>query len=412
MQAKVTGITHKGEGVARIDGKAVFVPFALPGEEIELTVIEDKRNYAYGRLEKIINASPHRTEPLCPHYYTCGGCSFQHVGYEEQMRLKRQIVSDAINRIGKIDCKINEVEKSSFPYRYRNKVTWHVENEKLGYYQLESHNLVPINTCLLIKEDMEKISQKISRLLKDIKYEGKGEIIIRQSSYNRKIMLVFNLSPFAKDKVLPFLKDEADSIYCYQGKKLIHLYGDLYLEEKIGNNIFRLSPVSFFQVNREQNEKIIDFIKRYLNLNGKETLLDAYCGVGSIGISLADRAGEVLGIENNREAVRNAQYNAHNNQLLNCRFLSGDCEKILPSRKEKFDVAIVDPPRSGLKKEVVISLIKAAPEKIVYVSCNPATLARDLNLLESGGYKVIEIQPFDMFSQTYHVENVALMAKK
>lgn len=411
MQALVTGITHKGEGVTRVEGKAVFVPFALPGEEIELTIIEDKKNYAYGRLDKIIAASFYRTQPLCPHCYTCGGCSFQHATYDEQMYLKRQIVTDAVNRIGKLDAKINEVEKSKYPYRYRNKVTWHIVDEKLGYYQPESHNVVPIATCLLIKEGMEKTSQKIGTLLKEIRYAGKGEIIVRQSSYNQKIMLIFKLFPFDPDKILPLLKNEIDSIYYYEGKKLVHLYGDLCLEEKIGDNIFRLSPTSFFQVNQEQNEKIISFIKKHLKLTGKEKILDAYCGVGSIGISLAREVKKVIGIENNQEAVKNAEYNARYNQLANCHFLAGDCEEILPSLHEKFDIAIVDPPRSGLKKEVITSLIKTAPRKIVYVSCNPATLARDINLFAVNGYNIEEIQPFDMFSQTAHVECVVLMSR-
>ncbi|SHG61224.1 23S rRNA (uracil1939-C5)-methyltransferase [Thermosyntropha lipolytica DSM 11003] len=407
MQARIDGITHKGEGVARINGKAVFIPFALPGEEVELDITEEKKNYAYGRLEKIIHPSPARTTPLCSHYYTCGGCSFQHVDYEEELQLKKRIVTDAVTRIGKIEARINEVERSSKPYRYRNKVTWHVAKGRLGYYRAESRELVPIDDCLLIKEDMAKISRKIGFILKEIAHEGQGEIIVRQSSYNGKIMLICDLPSLEPEKILSRLKEDVDGIYIKQKNRLIHFYGDLYLEEKIGANIFRLSPGSFFQVNQEQNEKIISFIQSYLNLTGKETLLDAYCGVGSIGISLAGRAAKVLGIENNREAVKNAEYNAHYNRLNNCRFLAGDCEKILPVLNEKFDMVIVDPPRSGLKKEVIASLIKAAPQKIAYVSCNPATLARDLNLIQASGYIIEEIKPFDMFSKTYHVECVA-----
>ncbi|MBO8158461.1 23S rRNA (uracil(1939)-C(5))-methyltransferase RlmD [Thermosyntropha sp.] len=410
MYCEIEGITHKGEGVGRINGKAVFIPYALPGEKVEIEIVKEKRKFAYARILNILKPSSYRTEPSCSHYYQCGGCHLQHTVYEEQLRIKQRIVEDATARIGKLDVEINGVIGADYPWQYRNKVTWHVKEGKLGYYQPESQNLVEIKTCRLISEDMQRVSWVLSELLQRNEGYGQGEIVLRQSSYSKRIMLIFkNLN--LDSNFISALKSQTDAIYFYNRGHLEHIHGDLYLEEKIGDNIFRLSPLSFFQINQKQNEKIIDFVKKALELTGGEKILDAYCGVGSIGLSLADQAGFVLGIENNREATANAEYNAIQNRIKNSRFIAGDCEKILPELHEKFDIAVVDPPRSGLERAVIDVLIKFKPEKILYVSCNPSTLARDLALLTVGGYEIQKIQPFDMFCQTHHVECVVLMSR-
>ena len=411
MQCFVDGISHSGEGVARIDGKATFVPFTIPGETVEVKIIEEKKNFQRAELEQVLSASPDRTDPPCPYFFKCGGCAYQHIGYPRQLELKRQVVKESLKRIGGIDIEVNPVLGMEDPWRYRNKVEWHTGSKAsehtMGYYLNDSRVLMGIDSCLLISQEMQDYSNYIKDHLDELNIPDGCEIIIRQSSANQEMMLIFG---GAGSREINFAKmlnyKEVASIYSVEaGVAQLH-YGEQVLTDKIINRKYQISPLAFFQVNHQQTEKMMEIVKEYAQLGSNDTVLDAYCGTGSIALSLAGSARKVIGVESFKPAIRDAKRNAFKNKITNCKFIKGTCEKIVPDLEEQFDVVILDPPRTGCKPELIEALIKKTAKRIVYVSCNPATLARDLALLVKAGYNVAEVQPIDMFPQTSHVECV------
>ncbi|HZK44596.1 MAG TPA: 23S rRNA (uracil(1939)-C(5))-methyltransferase RlmD [Syntrophomonadaceae bacterium] len=416
MQCKIEGISHKGEGIARIDGKAVFIPFAIPGETVKIKIIEEKKNYNRAQLIEVIESSIHRVDPSCPHYNDCGGCSYQHIDYDHQLELKREVVQSNIARIGKIDLEVNPVIGSPQRYRYRNKVTWHIDKEgRLGYYQASSNELVEIKTCKLISEKMEKVTNSIREHITDISFTQQSNLIIRESSVNEETMLILThiKSDLDKSKLSSF-SDETNSLFVkYIGKPGYEkITGSDKLTETSATINISLSPGAFFQVNHEQMEKIISIVEDFLDLNDEDILLDAYSGVGSIALALASKVKKVVGVESFKDAVKDAKLNANQNKITNAEFIAGACETVLPKLNKSFDKVVLDPPRSGLKKEVIEAIVKANPKKIAYVSCNPATLARDLAIFKENDYITKIVQPLDMFAQTGHVECVVLMTRQ
>ncbi|NLW90154.1 MAG: 23S rRNA (uracil(1939)-C(5))-methyltransferase RlmD [Syntrophomonadaceae bacterium] len=412
MQCRIEGINHKGEGVARLDGKATFVPGAIPGELVDVEIIVSKARYNQALLKGVLETSEGRINPLCPHYQGCGGCAYQHISYHRELEFKRQVVEDSLRRIGKLLAPVKPVIGMDEPTCYRNKVVWHILSGKIGYYQPLSNKLTPIDTCNLISPEMERVIKPLTRLLPALSFVEPGEAVLRQSSLNGELMLVLRkLRSYPSAKVLGALTETCSSIYGETRSHLKLLYGQDALIEEINGLRFRVSPQSFFQINHRQNEKIIDIILDYLALNGNESILDAYCGVGSISLSLAKKSERVLGIESNRQAVDDARANAMINHIDNCEFMSGACEKVLPGLGKKFDAAVIDPPRAGCRPEVIEVLAESGAKRIVYVSCNPATLARDLAQFAQLGYRIREVQPIDMFPKTYHVETVVLMSR-
>lgn len=411
MECTINGISYDGAGVARVNGRVVFVPFAIPGETVDIDIISEKKRYSIGRLINVLESSPDRVEPACPHYYECGGCSYQHINYSVQLKYKRQVVVDNITRIGKITAQVNDTMGMDQPWRYRNKVTWHIKNGELGYYAENTNELVPIKTCPLITEPLEEVSNVLAGQLSKMNNKSNGEVVIRQSSVNDDIMMVFRKLEITPS-LLNLLKEYCSSIYNIEDNRFELLYGDHFLEEKINNLKFRLSPGSFFQVNHKQTLILIAKVLEYLDLKGNEDILDAYCGIGSISLPLAKACGHVTGVESFAAAIEDARLNARLNNLENCEFLSGPCEKILPRLNIEFDAVVLDPPRAGCKKEVISSITHTTPSRIVYVSCNPATLARDLAAFAEQGYVVREVQPVDMFPWTRHVECCVLLYRK
>ncbi|MEN6328133.1 MAG: 23S rRNA (uracil(1939)-C(5))-methyltransferase RlmD, partial [Syntrophomonas sp.] len=297
------------------------------------------------------------------------------------------------------------------PWRYRNKVTWHVKNGRLGYYAENTTRLVPVKTCPLITERLEEVTGVLARQLVQINGQDNGEIVIRESSVNGGIMVVFHQIKSAVDLV-NFLKGYCSSIYNMEDNRFKLLYGNPFLEEGINDLTFRLSPGAFFQVNHQQTLALIAKVLEYLNLSGDENILDAYCGIGSISLPLAKVSGTVLGVESFAAAVEDARLNATLNNLTNCEFMSGPCEKIVPKLNRQFDAVVLDPPRAGCKKEVINAITNMSPSRVIYVSCNPATLARDLAIFAEQGYLIKEVQPVDMFPQTHHVECCVLLYHK
>ncbi len=412
MQCAIIGITHKGEGVARINGKVVFIPFAIPGEVVEIDILEDNKSYSRGCTAALLEPSPERVDPKCLHFKNCGGCAYQHVSYERELQLKQQVVTDSLQRIGKLDIDVKPVIRVESPWEYRNKVSWHIADgdsgKKLGYFEQATDNLLPINQCLLLPKKIQKISSFLAASLSSISAGTNSGITIRKSDDDDKIMLILENCKIDKS-LLKKLSGMVDSIFTLDKQGFHHQYGLKYLTDKAGKMLFRLSPGAFFQVNAKQTDKMIDLVKNYLDLQGNEILLDAYCGAGTFSLNMAGSAAKVIGIESFPGAVEDAKDNASLNEIKNCEFIAGECEKLLPDLHTHFDAVIVDPPRAGLKAEVINAVAQTRVPKIVYVSCNPSTMARDLKRFTESGYVVKEVQPLDMFPRTTHVETVILM---
>lgn len=419
MRCTVDGISHQGEGVARINGKAVFIPNALPGEELEIEIMEERSRYSRGRITRIYESSPERTAARCPHYYDCGGCAYQHVEYTRELELKRQVVQDNLRRIGHIDIEVKPVLGMQSPWRYRNKVSWHIANDSdyphLAYYRGSSHDWVTINDCQIISHRMQEASNYLNQILPEIKFKPGATAIVRQSAADDSLMLIlYGLQAAPARSSLDKLSKIFASIYFSHGndKALTHASGSKYLEGRLGDVKCRISPESFFQVNQQQADRMIEIVKKLAELSGSQTVLDAYCGTGTIALNLASQAAAITGIESNKSAIEDAKFNAHRNNIHNADFINGNCEKVLPSLNKPFDLVILDPPRSGCQKQVIDAIITSNPTKIIYVSCNPSTLARDLQLFAAKGYTVNEVQPVDMFPRTPHIETVVLIERK
>jgi len=418
MRCLVDGISHQGEGVARINGKAVFIPHALPGEELEIEIVEERSRYSRGRIAGIYESSPERTATRCPHYYDCGGCAYQHVEYSRELELKRQVVRDNLLRIGHIDKEVKPVLGLSSPWLYRNKVSWHLsgdgEHSYLAYYRGGSHDWVKITDCRLISRPMQEASHYLNQMLPAVKFKPGATAVIRQSAVDDSLMLIlYGLLAAPPKAVIDQLSKNFASLYFSRGddRVLAHAGGAKYLEGRLGEVKCRLSPESFFQVNQQQADRMIEIIKEQAGLSGSQAVLDAYCGTGTIALNMASRAASVTGIESNQSAIEDAKFNARSNNIHNADFITGNCEKVLPSLNQSFDLVILDPPRSGCQEQVIDAVITGSPARIIYVSCNPSTLARDLARFKQSGYSAVEVQPVDMFPRTYHVECVTLMSR-
>lgn len=416
MRCFIEGLSHNGEGVARIEGKATFIPFAIPGETVDAEITEIRKTYLRARLTEVLQASPDRTEPPCPYYSQCGGCAYQHVSYPRQLQMKRKVVQDALKRIGAIEIEVEPTLGMVYPWRYRNKVEWHIGTLggrlSMGYFRPGSRELVAVDTCLLISQEMEDISRYLRDDLANLRVlEGCG-ITVRQSSYDQEIMLVFSGTGVRNIDYARLLNHrEVASIYSLEDGKLQLHYGDSVLKERIRDIDFEISPLAFFQVNPDQTKILVDKILEFGFLQPGDSLLDAYCGTGSIALNAAKLVRKVVGVENNRQAIKDAKRNAYANGITNCQFIKGACEAIVPSLDEHFDVVVLDPPRAGCQRELIDAVIKIEPQRIVYVSCNPATLARDLAIFAQIDYRVATVQPIDMFPQTSHVEVVTLLTR-
>jgi 23S rRNA (uracil1939-C5)-methyltransferase len=415
MELLIESISHNGEGVARNGGKVVFIPYAIPGELVKAEIIEEKKKYSRGILREIVKQSPHRIEPKCPYYYHCGGCSYQHINYNQQLILKKSITKEIMIRIGGINPTIKSVIDMQESWNYRNKVLWHIcdsrDGKKMGFYRYQSKKLIEIDNCPLLLPELNKISFLIKEMLPEIYLEGNSSIMLRQSSDSNQTILEF-INCFADRKLVNRLSREIDNIYEKRDGRTKIIAGQGLIKEKAGECYFLLGADDFFQVNPEQSESMINTVAEYLNLSGHNKVLDAYCGAGMFALNIADKAVSVVGIDSNIWAVRNARRNAELNSIENCQFISGQCEVILSKLQNSFDRIIVNPPRTGVKPEVINAIVNIYPEIIVYVSCNPATLARDIKQLVNNSYNVANIQPIDMFPQTSHIENIVLLRKK
>ncbi len=390
LEVEITNLDHFGRGIVKKE-KPIFIDNALVGEIVEIEITKDNKKYSEGRVIKYIKKSPLRVESNCPFYDKCGGCDLLHLSYQEQLKYKETKVKEIIKKFSGLEC-VKEIVPT-IQYNYRNKITLHVQ-KKLGYYQKKSYDIINIDNCLIADDRINDLIKKLN----NIDLNTITKITIRVSS--KESMLVIE---GGKLDITSF--KEVDTIIVDNQV----LKGRGYIIEEINNLKFVISPDSFFQVNRLGMINIYDQVLKYVD--NDTNVLDLYCGTGTIGIYLADKVNQVLGIEINKSAINDALMNKKINNLDNIDFKLGDVEDVLNNNSFKADCIVVDPPRAGLGNMVIKNIFKIQPQKLIYVSCDPVTLARDLNILKDK-YDVVEITPFDMFSNTYHVECVCALISK
>ncbi len=436
IEIEINGLGTNGEGVGRLENLTVFVEGALPDEKVSAEIIDTKKNYAIARLIKILRESPDRVQPICPLFEKCGGCQLQHLKYSAQLVWKRQQVVDAIERIGKIrGVEIFDTLGMENPLRYRNKMQFPVgKNLAIGCYARGSHQIIDTDACLIQKDAADKVLVAAKKILRKFhitpydedSHKGILRHVMSRVGFNGELMIVL----VTATKILPNEKNIAKAIRAelpnvtsiQQNVQTFHnnvilgretkiLYGKPTIKDKIGRLEFNISARSFFQVNTAQAEVLYETAKKFACLTGKEIVLDAYCGTGTIGLYLAKNAYKVIGVEIVNSAIDDARKNARENKIRNAEFIVGDAVKILPHLDIYADVVIVDPPRAGCDRKVLETLAARNPARIIYVSCNPATLARDLAILAELGYHTKKIQPVDMFPHSSHVEAVAQVEK-
>lgn len=399
MEVVIEKMNHQAMGIAKINGKVVFIPKVIVGDIVDIDIVKEYKNYSIGKVNKIIKNGSKRVDVLCPYYDICGGCSISAYTYHDELEYKVNNVIDIFKR-NDIDIKPNII-KSDNRYGYRNKITLQVSNGIIGLYEEDSNKIVDVDKCLLVGDILNEIIDIIKR---NINVNKCNKIVIRDTYYG--IMIIFYGS-VNSEEVIKYLGKKVVSIYTYDNKYKC-IYGEKYLYEMIGEYKYRISPDSFFQVNSRTVNKLYNKVVEYAIENEKkDNLVDLYCGTGTIGIYLSKYFNSIIGIELNKQAVEDAKENAKINGVNNIEFYAGDVGKII-NDQIKADVIVVDPPRSGLDKRTKDILLKIKADKIVYVSCNPLTLARDIKELDSG-YKLGNITLVDMFPNTHHVESVCVL---
>ncbi|MFC5704190.1 23S rRNA (uracil(1939)-C(5))-methyltransferase RlmD [Cohnella faecalis] len=463
FESDIIGLTHEGEGVGRVEGYTLFVRGALPGERVEAEVVSVGKSFGRSRMVRIISVGEERQDAPCPIYDSCGGCQLQHLDYAAQLRWKRQHVVDNLVRIGKLTVEgepskltadgtaagsanpviVRDTIGMSEPWRYRNKAQVPIGaspegGRRLigGFYEHGSHDIVEMDECLIQQSENEQTVRAVKEAasLLDInaydRVTGRGQlrhVVVRHaiSTGQRMVVLVTNGRDLKhRDELVSLIRQNVPGVasICQNvntvnspvvfGEETHVLWGEDVIYDEIGGIQFAISARSFFQVNPEQTEKLYRAAVDYAGLSGEETVIDAYCGIGTISLFLAKHARRVYGVEIIPEAVEDARRNALLNGIHNVEFAVGPAEVVMPKWQAEGispEVIVVDPPRKGCDPELLNTMLQLKPARIVYVSCNPSTLARDLRVLEDGGYRTVEVQPVDMFPHTGHVECSVLL---
>jgi 23S rRNA (uracil1939-C5)-methyltransferase len=440
VELTIDGLSHEGLGVGKVQGFTLFVKDTLPGERIKAKIVKKKKHFGFGRLIEVLEESPHRTEPPCPIYDQCGGCQLQHLSYAEQLVQKEKQVRDNLQRIAGLD--LNEVNihptlGMDEPWRYRNKAQvpiGEMEGGLIGgFYRQGTHEIIDMQECLIQHEQNDQVIQRVKEIAGKLGVRAYDEnthhgllrhVVVKYGFASQELMIVLITNGEKvpqSDQLITHLRNEFTHLKSIVqnsntkrtnvifGDKTRLLWGEEYIHDHIGNIRFAISARSFYQVNPIQTKVLYDKALEYADLKGTETVIDAYCGIGTISLFLAQKAKKVLGVEIVPEAIADAKRNAQLNKISNVDFAVGEAEKVIPwwrAQGISADVIVVDPPRKGCEESLLQTIIEMKPKRVVYVSCNPSTLARDLKILEAGGFKTKELQPVDMFPHTSHVECV------
>ncbi|MGD1997051.1 MAG: class I SAM-dependent RNA methyltransferase [Anaerolineae bacterium] len=399
---ELTDMAHGGAALGRHEGKVIFVPYGLPGETVRVELVEDRSRYAHARLVDVLEPSPARVSPPCPYFgpQGCGGCQWQHVEYEAQLRLKADVVADQLERIGRLDePRVRPTLADPSGWAYRNRARFHLAaNGELGFRAASNDRVVPVEECLILHPLLSELYSSLDLDLPELR-----ALILRAAIATGDRMLIFDME---EDKAPALVTDVPVScVLLRPDSPPASLVGRDYLVESVAGYSYRVSASSFFQVNTPQAAQLLQLVLEYLELEGGEVVLDGYCGVGLFTVPLTEQAGLVIAVESAYSPAEDLLENTDG--IENVEVIEGPVGAVLADI-ESLDAAVVDPPRKGLEREVVEGLIAAEPNRIVYVSCDPATLARDGRQLAQAGYRMIEAQPVDMFPQTYHVETVSL----
>lgn len=467
FKLKITDMGVDGEGIGKYDGMTFFVKDALIGDEILARALKLKKNYGYARVEEILTPSPYRVEPKCPIHRQCGGCQIQALSYEKQMEFKGEKVRNNLLRIGgfseeELDQVMEPTVGMDEPYRYRNKAQFPVGKDKegnliTGFYASRTHSIIPVTDCLLGVSENKEILLAVKNYMQKNHIEpydektGKGlirHVLIRFGFTTKEIMVCLIINgtklPNQKDLIDALTKIDGMTSISFNvntrntnvilGDRTECIWGQSYITDYIhlreGNDFtttdtaiaYRISPQSFYQVNPEQTEKLYSLALEYAGLTGQESVWDLYCGIGTISLFLAQKAKQVYGVEIVPQAIEDARNNASINGITNAEFFVGKAEEVLPEFYESHkgkddtmsrpDVIVVDPPRKGCDRLCLDTILKMQPARVVYVSCDSATLARDLRILCDGGYELKKVRPVDQFAHTGHVECVTLLQRK
>ena len=433
----IESLTNEGQGVARVEGFAVFVVGALAGEEVKAHVIKVQPTYAIAKAVEIIKPSPDRVRPACPVFSQCGGCTLWHLSYPAQLRQKQQFVLDALTRLGGFsNVPMQPIVGMEDPTRYRNKGSFPFSvlgnAAVFGFYAERSHRLVPFSDCLIQDERIVDAARRVAAwantcgvpVYDETTGEGQLRHVVARTTAEGELMVtvVTKGQLKKKDDLLSFLEN-CDSVWHNENPKLTNVvFGEKFtllagrpaLTETIGGKRFSVSPQSFLQVNRVQTQVLYETAREFLAAKDNETVVDGYCGVGTISLFIAEDCKRVIGIEQVAPAIEDAKANATANGVKNAEFICGNVEDVLPrlfSREGGVDAIVLDPPRKGCEEAALEAIAKSTAKRVVYVSCNPATLARDCKYLAAHGFTLSAVQPVDMFPQTCHVETVALITR-
>ena len=434
----------EGEGIAKIDDFTIFIPSAIKGEKIKVLIVKVLSSYAYGKIIEIIEKSPNRVEVDCPTYKRCGGCDLRHINYEETLNMKQNAVQNLVNKNLKTKIEVKPTWGMGNPYHYRNKLQFPVGVDKdgepvIGVFANRTHEIIPIETCLIQNEKSVQIAKYVLDCIKKYNisvYNEKTQtglvrhIIVKSSKCLDEYMVIIVINgdflPFEKDFAtdLSYACHEICSIFVSINKKNTNvilgnknklIYGREYLEDYLGDFVFKISPLSFYQVNAVQAEAMYYYAVEEAKITEDDIVFDLYCGIGTISLFMAKHAKKVYGVEIVKQAIQMAKENAKSNEMKNTEFIAGDTEFILTdlikNKKIIPDVVMVDPPRKGLDNTTISNILEIKPRRVVYISCNPASLVRDLAKMEDV-YEIKSIQPFDMFPFSHHVENVVVLNLK
>lgn len=438
-EVDIQDIGVNGEGIARINGYITFVKGALIGEKANIKIVKVNKDYGYGKLLKLIQFSNDREEPMCPNFGRCGGCNLQHLNYEAQLKHKLEVVRSTLRKQLGYEPLVEEIIGMGIPFYYRNKAQYPVSDGKIGFYSDRSHDLIENDVCYIQNEVTDKTAKNVFKILMDNginsydEKSGKGtirHIITRIAMNTGELMLILvtngktlknkekiikeivNLHPNVTS-IIQNINEERTNVIL--GNECITLYGQNFIIDRLENYKFKISPLSFYQVNPLQTEVLYNIAKDFAGLTGEEIVFDLYCGIGTISIFMADSCKKVYGIEVVPQAIDNAKENAEMNEVRNTEFFVGKVEDVLPKLYNdgiKPNVIFVDPPRKGCDSTALETIMNLKPQKLICISCNPATLARDLKILTKDYFEIEKIKLVDMFPQTNHVETVCALNLK